>query len=95
MLGCYHKPYLLSRDTYQGGFSHRAGRELAANLEIWQRGYVDHRIRDATDYSRHCLYIRENPVAAKLVNRAEEYPYSSAHSGFQLDAPPQGLKPDK
>ena len=79
----------------KGGFSRRAGQELRGNLEIWQRGYVDHRIRDATDYGQHCLYIRENPVAARLVNRAQEYPYSSAHSGFQLDAPPQGLNPVK
>lgn len=34
----------------KGGFSYRWKKELGVNLEIWERGYVDHRIRDATDY---------------------------------------------
>ena len=77
----------------KGGFSRRAGEELGRNVEIWQRGYVDHRIRDGTDYARHREYIRQNPVEAKLSSRAEEYRYSSAHPDAELDPPPQGLKP--
>ena len=63
----------------KGGFSYRAKKELGVNLKIWQRGYVDHRIRDADDYRRHIEYIDQNPVRARLVMRLEEYPYSSAH----------------
>jgi len=77
----------------KGGFSHRAGQELSRNVEIWQRGYIDHRILDAADYARHRDYIHNNPVRAGLVNSPEEYPYSSAHGGFELDPPPPGLKP--
>ena len=62
-------------------------------LEIWQRGYVDHRVRDADDYVRHRAYIQQNPVHARLVNLPNEYRYSSAHGGLELDLPPQGLKP--
>ncbi len=79
----------------KGGFSHRAGQEVGRNKEIWQRGYLDHRIRDAADYARRMEYIRQNPVRAGLVRAPELYPYSSAHPGFVLEPPPQGLKPQK
>jgi|SRR5437868_3502827 putative transposase len=76
----------------KGGFSYRVKKELGMNAEIWERGYVDHRIRDADDYEKHALYIRKNPVDAGLVKLAQEYPYSSAHQGIELDRCPQGLK---
>jgi putative transposase len=78
----------------KGGFSYRATKELGLKSEIWGRGYVDHRIRDANDYIKHVEYTHQNPVRARLVNAAEHYPYSSAHSGFELDDCPAGLKPD-
>jgi REP-associated tyrosine transposase len=77
----------------KGGFSFRAKEELGSNLEVWQKGFSDHRIRDAGDYLRHVSYIRENPVRKHLCERAEEYPYSSARAGCELDPVPQGLKP--
>src|SRR5207244_6788874 len=30
----------------KGGFSYRVKKELGWNCEVWERGYVDHRIRD-------------------------------------------------
>ena len=77
----------------KGGFSFRAKKELGSNMEVWQKGFSDHRIRDVEDYERHVLYIRENPIRKNLCERAEDYPYSSAHSGIELDPVPQGLKP--
>lgn len=77
----------------KGGFSYRAKKELGSNMEVWQKGFSDHRIRDASDYRLHERYIRQNPVRKKLCERAEDYPYSSARSGFELDPAPQGLKP--
>jgi len=78
----------------KGGFSYRAKKELSSNLEVWQKGFSDHRIRDARDYAEHILYIRQNPVRAGLCEIEEEFPYSSAQDGFELDPAPQGLKPD-
>src|SRR5207244_8828766 len=78
----------------KGGFSFRAKKELGSNLEVWQKGFSDHRIRDARDYAEHVLYIRQNPVRAHLCVNAEEFPYSSAHAGFELEVVPQGLKPE-
>jgi putative transposase len=77
----------------RGGFSYRAGRELGMKKEIWQRGYVDHRIRDANDYEKHREYVRLNPVRARLAEIPEAYPHSSAHPRFELDPVPQGLTP--
>jgi putative transposase len=77
----------------KGGFSYRAKKELGSNMEIWQKGFSDHRIRDASDYRIHQTYIQQNPVRKNLCARAEEYPSSSATVSFNLDPAPQGLKP--
>jgi putative transposase len=77
----------------KGGFSFRAKKELGSNMEVWQKGFQDHRIRDAGDYAQHIRYIHENPVRRYLCERASENPFSSAHPGFELDPVPQGLKP--
>ena len=77
----------------KGGFSYRAKKELGSNMEVWQKGFSDHRIRDAGDYLQHVEYIRRNPVRKNLCERPEEYPYSSAAKGIELDPVPQGLKP--
>jgi putative transposase len=77
----------------KGGFSYRAKKELGSNMEVWQKGFQDHRIRDASDYATHVTYVHNNPVKGHLCERPEEYAYSSAHPGFELDPVPQGLKP--
>jgi putative transposase len=78
----------------KGGFSYLAKKELGSNMEVWQKGFSDHRIRDASGYRIHQIYVQQNPVRKNLCERAEEYPYSSARPGFDLDPSPQGLKPD-
>ena len=77
----------------KGGFSLRAKKELDSNMEIWQSGFSDHRIRDAQDYENHVGYIFRNPVGRHLVERAEEYPYCSAFPSSLKDDIPQWLKP--
>jgi putative transposase len=77
----------------KGGFSFRAKKELGSNAEIWQRGFADHRIRDAQDYDKHFHYIHLNPVKKNLCGRPDAYPYSSAFAGWKLDPVPRGLKP--
>ena len=81
----------------KGGFSHALG----SKMPVWQRGFTDHRIRDAQDAARHITYIEQNPLGAHLAREVWAYPFSSAHvSRLPLDAlpahllmPPQGLKP--
>ncbi len=78
----------------KGGFAFRAGKELGFSAPVWQKGFSEIRIVDADAFLRASAYIRNNPVARHLVEAAEDYPYSSARPGFELDAAPQGLKPD-
>ena len=53
----------------KGGFSHR----LASKLPVWQRGFTDHRIRDAADYNIRRNYLHQNPVEARLSQSPESY----------------------
>ena len=64
----------------KGGYSHTVG----GRAEIWQRGFTDHRIRDARDFGVHCEYVHNNPVERRLVENASDYRYSSAFPGFRL-----------
>jgi putative transposase len=77
----------------KGGFSFRAKRELGFNGAVWQDSFTNHRIKDWVDYERHQSYIHENPVRARLAERADAFPYSSAYPGAETDAVPPGLKP--
>jgi REP element-mobilizing transposase RayT len=49
---------------------------------IWQEGYFDHRLRDderGEQLSAKMNYIRENPVAAGLCSKAEDWPWIIEH----------------
>jgi putative transposase len=72
----------------KGGYSFRVKRELRFKGLPWEEGFKNHRIRDFDDYQRHREYIHQNPVEAGLVKKPAEYPYSSAHPGFDLDPRP-------
>ena len=76
----------------KGGYSHALGVVLARKGEVWQRGYTDHRIRDAADFDVHRNYIHENPVKRGLVEDASDYRYCSAYPGFKLDSWPSVAK---
>jgi len=77
----------------KGGFAFRAGKEFGMQAPFWQKGFSEVRVFEALRYAKMREYIWNNPVKRGLVLRAEEYPYSSARPGFELDSPPQGLKP--
>jgi putative transposase len=77
----------------KGGYSHRFMKETGSRMEIWQRSFTNHRIRNGNDFEKHRHYIHLNPLRAGLVESPKDYPYSSAHSGFALDEAPQRLKP--
>jgi len=68
----------------KGGYSHAFGLEFRGG-EVWQRGFTDHRIRNAEDFDRHREYIHQNPVKRRLVEHAKDYRYCSAYPGFKLD----------
>ena len=52
-------------------------RWTARELQIkWQTDFFEHRIRNKESRSQKWDYIRENPVRAGLVERAEQWPYT-------------------
>jgi len=46
---------------------------------IWQRRFWEHQIRDPADLQRHIDYIHYNPVKHELVERVEDWPWSTYH----------------
>jgi putative transposase len=69
----------------KGAYSHALGTLIGRNSEVWQRGFTDHRIRDAQDFVHHRNYVHQNPVVARLALNRSEYRYGSAFPGFKLD----------
>ncbi len=50
---------------------------------FWQRESYDHCVRDSLEFARIAAYIENNPVKAGLVQRAEDYEWSSATPRFR------------
>jgi putative transposase len=48
--------------------------------QFWQRESYDHWVRNETEWNRIAGYIERNPVKARLVEKPEDYPWSSANS---------------
>lgn len=70
----------------KGGYSYRVGKLERKRGLVWQESFTNHRIRDEEDYEAHAMYIKMNPVRVGLVERAEDYPYSSAGSRLKNSA---------
>ncbi len=69
------------------GFTAReANRILGRTGEaFWQAESYDHWVQDQKEYGRIAAYIENNPVKAGLVERAEDYRWSSANKQTRLD----------
>jgi putative transposase len=76
----------------RGAYSHELGEVIGRDSEIWQRGFTDHRIRNAVDYMHHRNYIHRNPVERRIVGDPAEYRYCSAFPGFRLDPWPSAAE---
>jgi putative transposase len=50
---------------------------------IWQRRFWEHLIRDERDFAVHVDYVHINPVKHGLVNRVQDWPYSTFHRYVQ------------
>jgi len=49
--------------------------ELSIDGSIWQKGFFDHLLRSDESYSEKWNYVRNNPVRARLVQCAEDWPF--------------------
>jgi putative transposase len=77
----------------KGGGSYEIHRVRGGKMQIWQAGFHESRVKDSVEYAAKADYVRFNPVAAKLVEKPEDWPFGSASGRYQLDPVPQGLKP--
>lgn len=72
----------------KGGSSHEIHKLRGHRIQTWQPGFHDWTIRDVADYAAKCEYIWNNPVRARLVDRAPEWPHGSASGKFTMDVAP-------
>ena len=72
----------------KGGSSHRIHQHRGQKMEIWQVGFYDSTIRDYNDWQTKVRYIHENPARARLVDKPQEWPYSSGNGRFRVDPIP-------
>jgi putative transposase len=80
-------------ECIRGKYSTEFMREFDARMEIWERSFTSHRIRNRDDYQKHRRFIYLNPVHAGLAKSPQDYPCCSAHPGFALDSVPEQLRP--
>ena len=65
--------------SLKGATAREANRILGRTGEtFWQAESYDHWVRDEKEWGRIAAYIENNPVKAGLVQRAEDYFWSSA-----------------
>lgn len=61
------------------GFTARSiNKHLGRSGHVWQPEYFDRYIRSEDHYNKAVRYIENNPVKAKLVDRPEDWQFSSA-----------------
>jgi putative transposase len=72
----------------KGAFSFHVGKQVRSRIDVWQRSFTQHLILDLEDFERHRDYIFDNPVRTRLVREREDYPLSSIHRYFRMDALP-------
>jgi hypothetical protein len=51
---------------------------------IWQKQFFDHLLRSPQSYGDKWAYVRENPVRAGLVARAEDWHYAGEIESLEL-----------
>jgi len=69
----------------KGGSSFRIRKELMYPFQVWQAGYHDRWIRDVHEFRMRKQYIELNPVRARSVEKAADFPLGSACGKFRMD----------
>ncbi len=59
-------------------------RNKKGEINLWQRRYWEHQIRDDKDLQAHIDYIHFNPVKHGHVENVTDWPYSSFHRYVRL-----------
>jgi REP element-mobilizing transposase RayT len=79
-----HQPLWEVTRAVKNTSARQANRVLGrSGSPFWQDESYDHWVRNAKEFDRIVHYIEWNPVQAGLVERVEEWPWSSASPEFQ------------
>ena len=67
--------YVLSEIMWaiKSASAHRINKSLRRSGSIWQQEYFDHAIRRSESLEEKIRYVRQNPVRAGLIAKAEDY----------------------
>lgn len=60
-------------------------RLLSRSGPLWERESFDHMIRSVEHFEEICSYVEQNPVKAGLCAQPEEWQFSSASPGKEID----------
>ena len=71
------KSYFTKNCRPKGVVSESISRRRKGEVDIWQRRFWEHLLRDERDLSNHIEYIHNNPVKHGLVKSPAEWQYSS------------------
>jgi REP element-mobilizing transposase RayT len=74
-LGHYLAEIMHSLKSYTAS---EANKMLSRTGRFWQKEYFDRYIRNARHFAKVIAYIENNPVKARLCEKAEDWPFSSA-----------------
>ena len=73
------RPDAVALSRFAGGFKQWTAKRIlrfaGAPAPLWQRQFFDHVLRSGESYESKWSYVRENPVRAGLVAKAEDWPY--------------------
>ena len=74
-------PLTISRvmESIKDGATKRINHSRRESGLEWQPRFFDRALRTVREYHEKVAYIHRNPVAAGLVSRAEDWPWSSVH----------------
>jgi len=64
---------------------HRAGNSSPPERKVWQDSFYDHVLRNAKEFKERLNYIYNNPVEEKLVEKPEDYRFSSISGLYKVD----------
>jgi putative transposase len=64
--------------SWKGFTAREANAQLGRTGAFWHRDYYDRYIRDDAHLAAVVRYIEQNPVKARLVERAQDWPFGSA-----------------
>jgi type I restriction enzyme R subunit len=73
--------------SVKGYSAYRCNRLLGLHGEFWQDESYDHVVRDDDELFRIIEYVENNPVKAGLVERREDWQWSSAGERVRLEIP--------